>query len=117
MAEIPGYYKFEQKKRGQFIDALEALGKTLKEQGPLDTKTAHPVQLAASIAIHSEGGVHSHARRVIESGATPEEIYQAEDVRASVDHAGMNGRDAVELDGWRWRSGVRLDSEQPGSLT
>jgi 4-carboxymuconolactone decarboxylase len=77
MADIPGHYKFEQKKRGQFIDAVEALGRTLKEQGPLDTKTAHLVQLAASIAIHSEGGVHSHVRRAIDSGATPEEIYHA----------------------------------------
>jgi 4-carboxymuconolactone decarboxylase len=52
------------------------LGKTLKEQGPLDTKTAHLVQMAASIAIHSEG-VHSHVRRAVENGATPEEIYHA----------------------------------------
>ena len=49
MAEIPGHYKFEQKKRGQFIDAVETLGKTLKEQGPLDTKTAHLVQMAAAL--------------------------------------------------------------------
>ena len=77
MPDIPGHYKFEQKKRGQFIDAVEALGKTLKEQGPLDTKTAHLVQMAASIAIHSEGGVHSHVRRAAENGATPEEIYHA----------------------------------------
>jgi 4-carboxymuconolactone decarboxylase len=77
MADIPGHYKFEQKKRGLFIDAVEALGKTLKEQGPLDTKTAHLVQMAASIAIHSEGGVHSHVRRAAENGATPEEIYHA----------------------------------------
>ena len=77
MTDIPGHYRFEQKKRGQFIDAVEALGKTLKGQGPLDPKTAHLVQLAASIAIHSEGGVHSHVRQAIESGATPDEIYHA----------------------------------------
>ncbi len=77
MAEIPGHYRFEQHKHRQFIDAVEALGKTLKEQGPLDMKTAHLVQLAASIAIHSEGGVHSHVRRAVENGATPEEIYHA----------------------------------------
>lgn len=77
MADIPGHYKFEQHKRGQFIDAVETLGKALKGQGPLDPKTAHLVQLAASIAIHSEGGVHSHVRRAVESGATPDEIYHA----------------------------------------
>ncbi|MGZ8166011.1 MAG: carboxymuconolactone decarboxylase family protein, partial [Methylobacter sp.] len=48
-----------------------------KKQGPLDAKTAHLIQLAAAIAIHSEGAVHSHVRRAIESGATPEEIYHA----------------------------------------
>jgi hypothetical protein len=51
MAEIPGHYRFEQHKHRQFIDAVETLGKTLKEQGPLDTKTSHLVQMAASIAI------------------------------------------------------------------
>lgn len=77
MADIPGHYKFEQHKHGQFIGAVETLGKALKGQGPLDPKTAHLVQLAASIAIHSEGGVHSHVRRAVESGATPDEIYHA----------------------------------------
>ena len=88
MAEIPGHYRFEQHKHRQFIDAVETLGKTLKEQGPLDTKTAHLVQ---------------------QPSVGPGMFW------VSVDHAGMNGRDAVELDGSRWRSGVRLDSEQPGS--
>ena len=77
MDEIPAHYRFEQRKHKQYIDAVEALGKTLKEQGPLDEKTAHLVQLAAAIAVHSEGGVHSHVRRAVESGATPDEVYHA----------------------------------------
>jgi alkylhydroperoxidase/carboxymuconolactone decarboxylase family protein YurZ len=75
--KLPPHYRLEKTKREDFIAAVEALGKTLKDQGPLDTKTTHLVQLAASIAIHSEGGVHSHVRRAIESGATPGEIYHA----------------------------------------
>jgi 4-carboxymuconolactone decarboxylase len=61
----------------EFMSAVEALGKALKEQGPLDPESAHLVQLAASIAIHSEGGVHSHVRQALENGATREEIRHA----------------------------------------
>jgi alkylhydroperoxidase/carboxymuconolactone decarboxylase family protein YurZ len=49
----------------------------LKSQGPLDAKTAHLLQLAASVAIHSEGGVHSHVRQAIDNGASPDEIHHA----------------------------------------
>jgi len=43
----------------------------------LDKKTAHLIQLAASAAIRSEGGVHSHARRALEQGASINEIQHA----------------------------------------
>ena len=75
--KLPRHYLFEKKEHEEFIDAVEALGKVLRKQGPLDGKTAHLIQLAAAIAIHSEGAVHSHIRRAIENGATPEEIYHA----------------------------------------
>jgi len=58
MADIPQHYRFEKQKHADFIKAVEGLGKTLKTQGPLDVRTAHLIQLAASVAIHSEGGVH-----------------------------------------------------------
>ncbi|CAA9890186.1 Alkylhydroperoxidase [Candidatus Methylobacter favarea] len=75
--KLPGHYLFQKKQHEEFIEAVEALGKIVKKQGPLDAKTAHLIQLAAAIAIHSEGAVHSHVRRALESGATPEEIYHA----------------------------------------
>lgn len=77
MAQIPPHYKSEKRKQTAFITAVEALGKTLKAQGPLDEKSAHLIQLAASIAIHSEGGVHSHVRQALDSGATSDEIRHA----------------------------------------
>ncbi|MGZ8382574.1 MAG: carboxymuconolactone decarboxylase family protein [Nitrospira sp.] len=52
----------------EFITAVETLGKALKEQGPLDSKAAHLLQLAASIAIHSEKSVHSHVRQAQDNG-------------------------------------------------
>ena len=72
--------KHYQRSRDQFkdvFDAFENLGKTAREHGPLDKKTSHLIQLAASVAIHSEGSVHSHARRAIENGATQGDVSHA----------------------------------------
>ncbi|MBU1222688.1 MAG: carboxymuconolactone decarboxylase family protein [Gammaproteobacteria bacterium] len=74
---LPEHYLFEKKAHQAFIDAVEDLGKALRKQGPLDEKTANLIQLAAAIAIHSEGAVHSHIRRAIENGASAEEVYHA----------------------------------------
>jgi len=62
---------------GRLMKAVEGLGKATRRQGPLDEKAAQLVQLAASAAIRSEGAVHSHARRALEAGATPDEIHHA----------------------------------------
>jgi len=61
----------------ELLDAVEALGKVTKTDGPLDEKTAHLIQLAAAAAIRSEGAVHSHTKRAIDAGATPDEIHHA----------------------------------------
>ncbi|MFQ6021115.1 MAG: carboxymuconolactone decarboxylase family protein [Acidiferrobacterales bacterium] len=61
-------------RHGKFISAVEALGQVTKQEGPLDEKTGHLVQLAAAAAIRSEGAVHSHARRALEAGAQADEI-------------------------------------------
>ena len=74
---FPGWYSFIKKNYGEIIGALEHLGKTVRQAGPLDAKTSHLVQLAAAAAIRSEGSVHSHVRRALQAGAQPEEIYHA----------------------------------------
>lgn len=61
----------------ELFKAAEALGKAAREAGPLNAKVTQLVQLGAACALRSEGGVHSHARRAREAGATPEEIYHA----------------------------------------
>jgi 4-carboxymuconolactone decarboxylase len=73
----PGWYSFIREKHGKFIKALEQLGEAVRQEGPLDEKTAQLVQLAAAAASRSEGAVHSHARRALKAGASPEEIYHA----------------------------------------
>jgi 4-carboxymuconolactone decarboxylase len=76
-AIYPGWYSFIREKHEKFIRALEQLGEVVRQEGPLDEKTSHLVQLAAAAASRSEGAVHSHVRRAVKAGATPEEIYHA----------------------------------------
>ena len=68
------YQKFKER-YPDLISAVESLGKTAKNQGPIDEKTAHLIQLAAAAAGRSEGSVHSHTRRALAAGAETDEIY------------------------------------------
>jgi 4-carboxymuconolactone decarboxylase len=77
VGEFPRWYSKAREQYQDYFKALENLGETVRRQGPLDEKTSHLIQLAAAAAIRSEGSVHSHARRAIKAGATPEEIYHA----------------------------------------
>jgi AhpD family alkylhydroperoxidase len=71
---VPERYLSIKKNYPDIHTALETLGRTVREGGPLDVKTGHLIQLAAAASIRSEGSVHSHTRRALEAGATPEEI-------------------------------------------
>jgi 4-carboxymuconolactone decarboxylase len=59
------------------MSAIEDLGFAVREEGPIDGKTAELIQLAAAAALQSEGSVHSHTRRAFQAGATKDEIYHA----------------------------------------
>lgn len=73
--ELPDHYKGIRKRFGEYGEILNELGRAAKDSGPLDDKTSELIQLAASASIRSEGAVHSHARRALELGASPEELY------------------------------------------
>ena len=77
VSKLPGQYLSIKSRFKKYFDAFDNLGKAARESGPLDEKTSHLVQLAASASIRSEGSVHSHIRRALEAGAKPEEIYHA----------------------------------------
>lgn len=77
MSKLPQQFLSIKKKYKTFFKAADNLGKAARSAGPLDQKTAHLIQLGAAAAIKSEGSVHSHARRALEAGATPEEVYHA----------------------------------------
>ncbi|GAB4278590.1 MAG: carboxymuconolactone decarboxylase family protein [Deferrisomatales bacterium] len=67
----------------EMFAAWEEAAKHARASGPLDEKTTHLVQLAAAVALRSEGSVHSHARRALEAGASREEILQVVNLTAS----------------------------------
>lgn len=75
--KLPQHYVQIRKKFAKFFSAVEKFGKATRAEGPVNEKTSHLIQLAAAVAIRSEGAVHSHARRALEAGAKPEEIYHA----------------------------------------
>jgi 4-carboxymuconolactone decarboxylase len=74
-SKLPYQYLGVRKRFKKLANALDDLGKVARQAGPLDEKTSHLIQLAASASIRSEGSVHSHTRRALAAGAKPEEIY------------------------------------------
>jgi 4-carboxymuconolactone decarboxylase len=77
MKDLPGQYVGISKRFKKYGKALENLGKAVREAGPIDDKTSHLIQMAAAASIRSEGAVHSHARRALQHGASPEELQHA----------------------------------------
>jgi len=77
MAKYPKNYLMIQKRFSELMKAHEDAGKRAKEAGPIDAKTANLIQLAACVALRSEGGVHSHARRALQAGASRDELYHS----------------------------------------
>lgn len=75
MKKPPKHFNQLTKRYPEYMTALERLGECVKQAGPLDSKTAELIQLAAAAATRSEGAVHSHSRRAQDLGATRDEIH------------------------------------------
>lgn len=74
--KIPSkHYQMLSEKFPEVLSAVENLGATVRDAGPIDRKTSELIQLAVAAAAQSTGSVHSHTRRALEAGATDEEIY------------------------------------------
>lgn len=73
----PKTFKTVRERHKKLIEALDEFGKAAKHEGPITEKNAQLIQLAAAASIHSEGAVHSHVRRALQAGASPEEIYHS----------------------------------------
>lgn len=75
--DIPAHYQKTKVLHPEYISAVESFSESLKGVGPLDESLAQFLQLAASVAIKSEGATHSHTRQLLELGFSPEEIQHA----------------------------------------
>ena len=73
-AQLPRTFNRIMTSHPDFAAAVEQLGITVSDAGPLDDKTAQLIQLAAAAGIRSEGAVHSHMRRARQAGASMEEL-------------------------------------------
>ena len=73
-APLPVRYQRFAKSYPTVMQALEVLGDATQSAGPLDPKTRALVKLAIAIGAGREGAVHSHTRRALEAGCTPDEL-------------------------------------------
>lgn len=76
-SNAPKIYLHLKRRHPRFFTAVDRLGQAVRKEGPLPEKTIQLVQLAAAAAVRSEGAVHSHVRRALEAGATPDEVRHA----------------------------------------
>ena len=67
------YQQFSENFHEIFKD-YKQLGITIRESGPLDSKSQDLVKLGIAIGANSQGAVMSSTRKALESGASPEEI-------------------------------------------
>ena len=75
--KISKHYRHLKSNFPEVLEAVENLGATIRQAGPLDKKTTELIQLAVAAATGSTGAVHSHAKRALSAGASREEIEHA----------------------------------------
>lgn len=75
MKKLPPNFRWLTEKFGKVLDTHQQLGQMLADAGPLNSKEIELIKLAAAAATQSEGSVHSHTKRALQAGASPDEIY------------------------------------------
>jgi len=71
---LPGIYEGFSDKFPEAFEAYTKLGITCRAAGPIEHKFQDLIKLGIAIGTNSRGGVMSHTRKALASGATPEEI-------------------------------------------
>ncbi|MEJ2658087.1 MAG: carboxymuconolactone decarboxylase family protein, partial [Desulfobacterales bacterium] len=71
---LPKTYEDFIKKFPKVFKDYQQLGKSCRDEGPLDEKYQDLVKLGIAIGANSRGAVMSSIRKALASGATPEEI-------------------------------------------
>lgn len=77
MAKLPTVYQDFSRKYKTVWEAYDKLGAASHGAGPLSMKARELIKLAMAMGARMEGAVHSHTRRALEAGATPDEIRHA----------------------------------------
>jgi 4-carboxymuconolactone decarboxylase len=72
--KIPSAYIRMKERHPVLLGAYESLGAACAAAGPLDAKTAALVKLAISLGAGLQGAAHSHARKALAAGWTPQEL-------------------------------------------
>lgn len=72
--ELPKAYQDFVDKYQSIWAAYDQLGAAVHQQGPLDEKSRELVKLGIAVGAGLEGAVHSHARKLLAAGASPDEI-------------------------------------------
>lgn len=72
--KLPGRFVQFQKRFPEIFKAYDSLGAATATAGPLDGKMRALVKLGIAVGGQMEGAVHSHTRRAVEAGCTPEEV-------------------------------------------
>jgi len=72
--KAPKHYRRLQERFPEVLDAVQNLGSTVRNAGPLDNKTAELIQMGVAASSGSVGAVNSHARRALQAGASEEEL-------------------------------------------
>ena len=71
---IPKPYKQMHADHPDYMRAYESFGKAAREAGPLGDREVAMVKVAISIGSGLEGATHSHCRKALEAGCTPDEL-------------------------------------------
>ena len=72
--QMPARYQHFEKNYPEVMQAVQALGEATQSAGPLDSKTRALVKLAIAVGALREGAVHSHSRRALDVGCTPDQL-------------------------------------------
>ncbi len=74
MPPLPSFYTEFRAAYPGVAAAYESLGDATRDAGPLSRAEAEIVKLSLAAGARLEGAIHSHTRRALEAGATPERL-------------------------------------------
>jgi alkylhydroperoxidase/carboxymuconolactone decarboxylase family protein YurZ len=77
MSGIPKRFQEFMDKHPEVAKGYNQLGDAVHHAGPLDEKTRALIKLGISTGARLEGAVHSHARKALAAGVSPEEMRHA----------------------------------------